>query len=50
MISEIYGKETGCSMVRWFNAFSWFKVNFMGSSPIVGNIIPIGVGLGLSKN
>ena len=24
-------------------------VNFMGSSPIVGNIIPIGVGLGLSN-
>jgi len=49
MISEIYGKETGCSNGKGGSMHLVdLKVNFMGSSPIVGNIIPIGVGLGLS--
>ena len=49
MISEIYGKETGCSNGKGGSMHLVdLKVNFMGSSPIVGNIIHIGVGLGLS--
>lgn len=51
MISEIYGKETGCSNGKGGSMHLVdLDVNFMGSSPIVGNIIPIGVGLGLSAN
>jgi len=51
MISEIYGKETGCSNGKGGSMHLVdLAVNFMGSSPIVGNIIPIGVGLGLSAN
>lgn len=49
MIAELYGKETGCSNGIGGSMHLVDKnVNFMGSSPIVGNIIPIGVGLGLS--
>tara|TARA_Y100000816_G_C26084430_1_gene572016 strand:+ start:592 stop:1551 length:960 start_codon:yes stop_codon:yes gene_type:complete len=49
MISEIYGKETGCSKGKGGSMHLVdLKVNFMGSSPIVGNITPLGVGLGLS--
>lgn len=50
MIAELYGKETGCSKGIGGSMHLVDKdVNFMGSSPIVGNIIPIGVGLGLSN-
>ena len=49
MISEIYGKITGCSRgIGGSMHLTDLDVNFMGSSAIVGNSIPIGVGLGLS--
>ncbi len=49
MIAELHGKKTGCSNgIGGSMHLVDKKVNFMGSSPIVGNIIPIGVGLGLS--
>jgi len=49
MIAEIYGKKTGCSGGRGGSMHLIdLDVNFMGSSAIVGNSIPIGVGLGLS--
>ena len=49
MIAELYGKETGCTNGKGGSMHLVdIDVNFMGSSPIVGNIIPIGVGLGLS--
>ena len=50
MIAEIYGKKTGCSKGKGGSMHLIdLKVNFMGSSAIVGNSIPIGVGLGLSS-
>ena len=49
MISELYGKKTGLTKgIGGSMHLVDLKVNFMGSSPIVGNIIPLGVGLGLS--
>ena len=49
MIAEIYGKETGCSKGKGGSMhLNDLSVNFMGTSAIVGNSIPIGVGLGLS--
>lgn len=49
MISEIYGKITGCSRgIGGSMHLIDLDVKFMGSSAIVGNSIPIGVGLGLS--
>ena len=49
MIAEIYGKETGCSGGKGGSMHLIDKsVGFMGTSAIVGNSIPIGVGLGLS--
>ena len=49
MIAELYGKETGCSKGRGGSMHLIdLKVNFMGTSAIVGNSIPIGVGLALS--
>lgn len=49
MIAEIYGKKTGCSKGRGGSMHLIdLDVNFMGTSAIVGNSIPIGVGLGLS--
>jgi len=49
MIAEIYGKVTGCSKVIGGSMHLMdLNVNFMGSSAIVGNSIPVGVGLGLS--
>ncbi len=49
MISEIYGKQTGCSKGRGGSMHLIdLNVNFMGTSAIVGNSIPIGVGLALS--
>ncbi len=51
MIAEIYGKKTGCSKGRGGSMHLLdLDVNFMGTSAIVGNSIPVGVGLGLSIN
>ena len=51
MISEINGKKTGTSKG---NGGSMHlidtKVNFMGTTAIVGNSIPVGIGLGLANN
>jgi pyruvate dehydrogenase E1 component alpha subunit len=45
MISEIYGKETGCSKgLGGSMHLIDLKCNFMGSTAIVGNSIPVGVG------
>lgn len=50
MIAEIYGKSTGCSRGRGGSMHLIDKeVGFMGTSAIVGNSIPIGVGLALSN-
>ncbi len=50
MIAEIYGKKSGTSRG---NGGSMHlidtKVNFMGTTAIVGNSIPVGVGLGLAN-
>jgi len=49
MISEIYGKVTGCCRGRGGSMHLIdTAVGFMGSTAIVGNTIPIGVGLGFS--
>lgn len=49
MIAEIYGKATGCSKGKGGSMHLADKrVNFMGTSAIVGNSIPVGVGLGLA--
>ena len=49
MIAEIYGKKTGCSKGKGGSMHLIdLNVNFMGTSAIVGNSIPVGVGLGLS--
>lgn len=49
MISEIYGKATGCSKGKGGSMHLIdLGVNFMGTSAIVGNSIPVGVGLALS--
>jgi pyruvate dehydrogenase E1 component alpha subunit len=49
MIAEIYGKSTGCSKGKGGSMHLIdVGVNFMGTSAIVGNSIPIGVGLALS--
>ena len=49
MIAEIYGKRTGCSRGKGGSMHLIdLSVNFMGTSAIVGNSIPIGVGLGMS--
>jgi len=49
MLAEIYGKATGCSSGKGGSMHLIdLDVNFMGTSAIVGNSIPIGVGLGLS--
>jgi len=45
MIAEIYGKETGCSKGKGGSMHLIdTKCNFLGSTAIVGNSIPIGVG------
>lgn len=50
MIAEIYGKSTGCSRGKGGSMHLIdLAVRFMGSTAIVGNSIPIGVGLGLSS-
>jgi len=49
MVSEIYGKVTGCSKGKGGSMHLIdLSVNFMGTSAIVGNSIPVGVGLALS--
>jgi TPP-dependent pyruvate/acetoin dehydrogenase alpha subunit len=49
MIAEIYGKATGCSGgVGGSMHLIDVGVGFMGTSAIVGNSIPVGVGLGLA--
>jgi len=49
LIAELYGKETGCSGGRGGSMHLIDdSVGFKASSAIVGNSIPIGVGLGLS--
>lgn len=46
MIAEIYGKVTGCSLGRGGSMhLSDPSVRFMGSSAIVGNSIPVGLGI-----
>ena len=46
MIAEIYGKETGCSKGKGGSMHLVDKsAGFFGTSAIVGNSIPIGVGL-----
>lgn len=46
MIAEIYGKETGCSRGRGGSMHLVdLSVGFEGTTAIVGNSIPIGVGL-----
>jgi TPP-dependent pyruvate/acetoin dehydrogenase alpha subunit len=49
MIAEIYGKVTGCCRGRGGSMHLIDEsVGFMGTTAIVGNTIPVGVGLGLS--
>ena len=49
MLAEIYGKVTGCCRGRGGSMhLTDLDVGFVGSTAIVGNSIPIGVGLGLS--
>ena len=49
MLSEIYGKATGCCRGRGGSMhLTDPSVGFVGSTAIVGNSIPIGVGLALS--
>ena len=49
MIAEIYGKKTGCSGGKGGSMHLIDPlVGFMGTSAIVGNSIPLGVGLALS--
>jgi TPP-dependent pyruvate/acetoin dehydrogenase alpha subunit len=49
MIAEIYGRVTGCSGgIGGSMHLIDTAMGFMGSSAIVGNSIPVGVGLGLA--
>lgn len=49
MVAEIYGKATGCSRGRGGSMHLTDRANgFIGSTAIVGNTMPIGVGLGLN--
>jgi pyruvate dehydrogenase E1 component alpha subunit len=51
MIAEIYGKVTGCSRGRGGSMHLVdTSVGFMGTSAIVGNSIPIGVGFALAAS
>lgn len=50
MIAEIYGKVTGCSAGRGGSMHLIdLEKGFLGSSAIVGNSIPIGVGVGYAN-
>ena len=49
MLAEIYGKKNGCS--KGYGGSMHIidiNVNFMGSTAIVGNSLPIGAGLALT--
>lgn len=49
MLAEIYGKEAGCSRGRGGSMHLIDEsVGFMGTTAIVGNSIPVGVGLGMA--
>jgi TPP-dependent pyruvate/acetoin dehydrogenase alpha subunit len=49
MIAELHGKETGCCGGRGGSMhLADIDVGFMGTTAIVGNSIPLGVGLALS--
>tara|TARA_A100001015_G_scaffold288432_1_gene359272 strand:+ start:3915 stop:4904 length:990 start_codon:yes stop_codon:yes gene_type:complete len=49
MIAEIYGKSSGCAKGKGGSMHLIDRsINFMGSSAIVGNSIPVGVGIGLA--
>ena len=49
MIAELYGKKTGCAGGKGGSMHLIDKEKgFMGTSAIVGNSIPLGVGLALS--
>ena len=49
-IAELYGKSTGCSKGRGGSMhLTDLDVGFVGSTPIVSNSIPVGVGLSLSS-
>jgi TPP-dependent pyruvate/acetoin dehydrogenase alpha subunit len=49
MLCEIYGKASGCAKGKGGSMHLVdLAVNFMGTSAIVGNSIPVGVGLALS--
>jgi TPP-dependent pyruvate/acetoin dehydrogenase alpha subunit len=51
LVAELYGKKTGCSGGKGGSMHLIdLNVNFMGSSSILANNIPIGVGLGLAIN
>lgn len=46
MLAEIYGKKTGCCLGRGGSMhLTDLSVGFIGSTPIVGGSIPIGVGV-----
>ena len=50
MLAEIFGKSTGCSSGKGGSMHLIDRsVGFMGSTAIVGNTIPVGVGIGLSN-
>ena len=50
MIAELYGKVTGCSKGRGGSMHLIdLEKGFLGSSAIVGNSIPVGVGIGYAK-
>jgi len=50
MIAEIYGKATGCSSGKGGSMHLVdLSVGFMGSTSIVGNTIPVGVGAALAN-
>lgn len=49
MIAELHGKETGCTKGRGGSSHLIdLTVGMMGASPILGNTIPIGLGLALA--
>jgi pyruvate dehydrogenase E1 component alpha subunit len=48
--AELYGKETGCSKGRGGSMHLIdLKVNFLGSTPIVGGSIPVAAGVALAE-
>lgn len=50
MLAEIYGKKTGCSKGRGGSMHLIdLSVNFLGSTPIVGSIIPVATGVAFAE-